>query len=181
MCPWATSTIRIECTSLRRCDQQPRAQCRHPPAKQIVPCVFIDLQCIRDQIKSRLEQEWNSPCLFLVLLISHDCNARQSACGVVSCVSAQWPIHTHQEIMCTPKGHRDTDCHAISVLIYVQCSPETCSVFVIKCKIAIGAGMEQPLSLSRLLARLQCEAIFLWCRFVCSRKADVPKRRSFVW
>ena len=55
--------------------------------------VFIDLQCSRDQIKSRLEQEWNSPCLFLVFLIFHERNARQSACGVVSCVSAYWPIH----------------------------------------------------------------------------------------
>ena len=113
VCPWATSTIRIECTSLRRCDQEPRAHCRHPPAKQIVPCqigVHGLVVYSRSNIKSRLEQEWNSPCLLLVLLISHDCNARQSACGVVSCVSAQWPIHPHQEIRCTPKGYRDTDC-----------------------------------------------------------------------
>ena len=129
MCPWATSTIRIECTSLRRCDQEPRAHCRHPPAKQIVPCqIGVHRLAVysRSNIKSRLEQEWNRPCLLLVLLISHDCSARLSARGVVSCVSVQWPIHPHQEIRCTPKEYRDTDCIRVWLMFLLLVMFDSC-------------------------------------------------------
>ena len=80
----------------------------------------------RSNIKSRLELEWNSPCFLLVLLISHDCNARQSACGVVSCVSVQWPIHPHQEIMCTPKEYRDAECLRVWLMLLLRIMFDSC-------------------------------------------------------